>query len=456
MTILPNLVSRAFGWTAAIFYRVERSGERIPDGPVLVTANHPNALLDPLLIFRTVGRPARPLAKAPLFDQLLVGSMLRALGGLPVFRKQDDPALMHRNDDTFRLAIDALKGGAAVQIFPEGISHSNPGLVPLRTGAARIALGAEAESDWRLGLHVVPAGITYRRKPFFRGSALVVIGEPFRIDDLRAEFEADEAGSVRTLTERITERLERIILNLSQSEDQELIETAEVLYAREKGWSSAREREPMAERLPRLQRFAEGLAWLRAHDPERFEHLRHAVVRYRKVATLLGAKEADVPASYPAGSVLWYGLRELVYLLIGAPAALAGIVIWYLPHLATRTAVGFIKTDTESAATYKLATALFIFPLMLAVYVFVAWRLGSGAAAIAVAISVPLLGFVALAWRERWARVREDIGLFGRTLGRRRTRDRLAHYRAGLVREFDAILAQMTAALDSTPAGPAA
>ena len=66
--------------------------------------------------------------------------MLRALGGLPVYRKQDDPAQMHRNDETFRRAIDALKDGDAVQIFPEGRSHSEPGLVELRTGAARIAL----------------------------------------------------------------------------------------------------------------------------------------------------------------------------------------------------------------------------------------------------------------------------------------------------------------------------
>ena len=443
MMNLPDLVSRAFGWTAAVFYRVERSGAGIPDGPVLVTANHPNALLDPLLIFRTVGRAARPLAKAPLFDQVFVGTMLRALGGLPVFRKQDDPTQMHRNDDTFRRAIDALKAGDTVQIFPEGISHSNPGLVPLRTGAARIALGAEAESDWRLGLHIVPAGITYRRKPFFRGHALVVIGAAFRIDDLRAAFEADEAACVRTLTDRMTERLEGIILKLSRSEDQELIDTAEVLYAREKGWSGAREREPLAERLPRLQRFAEGLAWLRAHDPARFERLRHAVVRYRKVATLLGAKEADVPTSYPAGSVVWYGLRETLYLLIGAPAALAGIILWYLPYLATRIAVLFIKPDTESAATYKLAAGIFAFPIMLTLYAFIAWRLGGPAAAAAILIALPLLGFVALAWRERWARVREDIGLFGRALGRRRTRDRLADYRAGLVREFDAVLGEM-------------
>ncbi|MGH7505006.1 MAG: 1-acyl-sn-glycerol-3-phosphate acyltransferase, partial [Longimicrobiales bacterium] len=117
-----------------MFYRLERTGGPIPEGPVLVVANHPNSLLDPLIIFRTAGRPTRPLAKAQLFDQAFVGTLLRGLGGLPIYRRQDGASQMHRNDETFRRAIDALRAGDAVQIYPEGLSHSEPGLAPLRTG----------------------------------------------------------------------------------------------------------------------------------------------------------------------------------------------------------------------------------------------------------------------------------------------------------------------------------
>ena len=443
MALLPTLVARIVGWTAGVFYRVEVTGNQIPDGPVLVTANHHNALLDPMLIFRTVGRPARPLAKAPLFDQVFVGSMLRALGGLPVYRKQDDASQMHRNDETFRRAIEALIAGDAVQIFPEGRSHSEPRLVPLRTGAARIALGAEAQTNWQLGLRIVPVGITYRRKAFFRGSALVIIDEPFTITDLRAEYERDDQSAVRELTDRITQRLLAITLNLSQSEDHELIDTAETLYAHEKGLAAPREREPMAERLPRLQRFAQGLAWLRARDPARVDRLRRAVTRYRKVAGLLGAREADVPRRYPLTALIGYAIRESVYLLIGAPVAMLGTILWYPPYLATRIAVHFIRPEHESVATYKLASAIFAFPIMLAIYIALAWNWWGARAALALALALPLAGLVALAWRERWARVREDLSLFARAVFRRRTRSRLAHYRESLVKEFDAIAADM-------------
>src|SRR5690606_36683731 len=120
--------------------KIESVGGRIPDGPVIVVANHQKSLRDQLVIFRVSGLATRPLAKALLFDQRFVGTMLRGLGGLPVYRAQDDATQMHRNEDTFRCAIAALQDGAAVQIYSEGRSHSEPSLAPMRTGAARIAL----------------------------------------------------------------------------------------------------------------------------------------------------------------------------------------------------------------------------------------------------------------------------------------------------------------------------
>ena len=77
--LLPRIITKLVGWAVAIFYQLERSGPTLPDGPVLVTANHPNSLVDPLVIFHTAGRPTRPLAKAPLFEQALVGTVLRGL-----------------------------------------------------------------------------------------------------------------------------------------------------------------------------------------------------------------------------------------------------------------------------------------------------------------------------------------------------------------------------------------
>jgi glycerol-3-phosphate O-acyltransferase / dihydroxyacetone phosphate acyltransferase len=433
------LLARVLGWTASVFYQVEKTGGPLPTGPVLVTANHPNALLDPLLIFHTAGRSARPLAKAPLFQQVVVGTMLRALGGLPVYRRQDDQAQMHRNDETFRRAVDALHQGDAVQIFPEGRSHSHPGLIELKTGAARIALAAESQSDWRLRLSIVPVGITYRRKSLFRGRALVTVGAPYSIADLRDLYERDAQECVRRLTDRIAERIQVVTLHLTQAEDQELLEVAETLYVRAKGVRGPRQRDDLHERMPRLRQFAEGLAWLRAHDPARYGRLARAVRRYARIVRLLGVREGDVPHRYHPGSVLLYALRAAAYLLIGAVPALLGTAFWYVPYVLPRLVVSRLQLEIESIATWKLALGFFVFPLALVAYTFLAWKFAGGLAGVAVAIALPLLGFVALAWRERWDYVREDARLFLRALSRRRIRLRLARDRQWLMHEFDAI-----------------
>jgi 1-acyl-sn-glycerol-3-phosphate acyltransferase len=410
---------------------------------LLVVANHPNSLLDPLIVFRVAGRPTRPLAKAPLFQQAMVGSVLRALGGLPVYRKQDDPGQMHRNDDTFTAAIDALRQGDAIQIYPEGRSHSEASLVPLRTGAARIALSAETAAGWTLGLRIVPIGLNYRRKSLFRGNALAVIGEPFDILEFRSLHETDPAGAVRALTDRIADRLEDVTLNLTNSDDLDLIETADRLYAREKGLQRWRERDDMAERMPRLQVFARGLAWLRANDPDRHHRLEEAVRSYQRALALFGSNEADVPPRYEFGSVLRYVMREAFWLAIGLPFAVAGTLLWLPAYLAPRVVLPMIRPEFEAVATYKLATGIFAVPITCLLVAVAAWRLVGLWFAPLAAMGALLLGFSALAWHERWLRVREDARVFLRTFARRRDVDRHAALRAALTAEFDQILTRL-------------
>jgi 1-acyl-sn-glycerol-3-phosphate acyltransferase len=430
------------GWAVARFHRIERKGSEIPGGPVLVVANHPNALLDPLVIFRTAGRPTRPLARSGLFEQLFVGAMLRLLGGLPVYRRQDDATQMHRNETTFDAAIDALRRGEAVQIFPEGISHSEPALMSIRTGAARIALAAEAGAEWALGLQIVPIGLTYRRKQRFGGDVLAVIGSPFEIVGYREQFERDPNEAVRELTEEVARQLQVVTLNLTDSEDLELIETAERLYTREKGMHRWREREAAADRLPRLQAFARGLAWLRANDPPRHTRLERTLRLYQQGLGLFGATEADVPPRYRMGEVVWYAIREGLALLLLFPLALVGAVVWTPVYLAPIPVLRAKRPAFESIATWKLATGFFSVPLTCLVGAAIVWWVADTTMAIGALLLLPILGLAVIAFARRWRRVREDTLIFLRAVGRPRSLDRMAGLRSELASEFDRILTE--------------
>lgn len=432
-------ITRTAGWAAGVFQQIERVGGPIPAGPVMVVANHPNSLLDPLVIFRVAGRPTRPLAKAPLFEQRFVGTILRGLGGLPVYRPQDDPAQTHRNDATFDGAIASLRAGDAIQIYPEGRSHSEPSLAPLRTGAARIAFAAEAATAWTLGVLIVPVGLTYHDRSRFRSRVLALVGEPFAIDGLRSLHETDPTAAVRVLTDEIARRLQAVTVNLNRRLDAELIDTAERLYVREKGRSGWRERDPLADRVPRLRAFAAGLAWLREHDPARHDRLTRAVTRYRRRTQLLGVEEGDVPPRYSTGGTLRYVVTQTLLLLAAAPLALAGTVVWYPTYFAPRVTLRVVRPDEDAIATYKLATGIVMVPLTVVAGISAGALLYGPRGIIAAAVLLPVTGFAALAWHERWNRVREDARLFFRVILRKDRRDRLARDRAALVAEFDAV-----------------
>src|SRR6185436_12374607 len=111
--------------------------------------------------------PVQPrfLAKSTLWKIPILRPFLRLAGSIPVYRPQDKEDTS-RNAETFTRAGEVLAQRGAIALFPEGKSHSQPGLQPLRTGAARIVLEAERKHPG-LGVRIVPVGLLFDAKETF-------------------------------------------------------------------------------------------------------------------------------------------------------------------------------------------------------------------------------------------------------------------------------------------------
>ena len=164
-------------WIWFFFERVEvRHPERIPSrGPVLLCINHPNNLIDSLLVGAILPRKVHYLGTATLFRNPLIARILGALGVIPVYRKADDPDQLDRNVEMFTACHQAFDDGQLIAIYPEGATRAEAHVQRIKTGAARIALGYEAHAPGRLT--VVPVGLSFEARKRFRGRVLVSFGE---------------------------------------------------------------------------------------------------------------------------------------------------------------------------------------------------------------------------------------------------------------------------------------
>jgi 1-acyl-sn-glycerol-3-phosphate acyltransferase len=419
MWLLP-LFARVSSLALRTFYRFEVAGARVPPrGPALLVANHPNSLLDPATVVAAAGRPVRFLAKAPLFSDASVGWLVRGAGAIPVFRAQDDPAKMGANEDSFRAAHEALAGGDAVGIFPEGTSHSEPSLAPLKTGAARIALGAAARAGG--AFPVVPVGLVFRRKERFRSAALAVVGEPVPWDDL-AGAGPDDAVAVRELTRRIDEALREVTVNVERWEDAPLVQCAEQVYAAEFGMA-----DDPAERVEREGEAATILARVRRDDLGAWRELARQVARHARVLRTLGLRPADLRLEPRLRTALGWTLRRLAFFLLGVPLAALGTAVFFVPYRLTGVLEARAKPEHDVRATYKLlvgAVCHLTWVLLLAAVtgILIGWK--SGVAALLV---LPALGLLTVAVRNRWDEAVDDARRF--FLLRRRRADLLPELR---------------------------
>lgn len=363
---MRRFIVRLFRFAIEVFYRrVEIVGlENLPrDAPVIFAINHPNGLIDPLFVVCYAPREVSFLAKAPLFRYPLIGWFVKLFDSIPVYRKQDNVA--GSNEETFARAREILTRGGGVAIFPEGTTHSDARLRELKTGAARIALGASLPD-----LAIVPVGIYYSAKGTFRSDVLVLFGAPLQIH---------AAETVDELTRDIERGLAAVTLQADSHAALELVEEAEDIFS---------ERTGVAGEFALRKQFVEGYHYLSEHDPQRLARLGSEVTRF--------AEELRRAKLEPHELVLRFRASTLVRVIVQLPVAAAGALL----HYPTYRLVGFLakrfaRGETELMATIKFIGSLLLYPLTWIVYGVVAYHYFGVVAAIAALLLIPLLGFEA-------------------------------------------------------------
>jgi 1-acyl-sn-glycerol-3-phosphate acyltransferase len=408
---------------AGVFFRqVEVVGlEHVPDsGPVIFAGNHPNSLIDPLLIVVSCGRVVRFAAKDVLFRSPFLRPVLRALGAVPVARRADHAdarAAAARNEAAFDTLIDVLARGGAIGIFPEGLSHDAPQLARLKTGAARIAAGVcLRHPDLRVA--IVPCGLTYMQRRRFRSRVLLQLGVPLVVDAARAA----EPTVVASVTADLDRGLRALTVNAEDWETLRVLDGFRRLY------------QPPAisihDRVELARRF--NAEYPRVKDEEEVKALYARVSAYLDRLEAGGLTDRDLRRALGRGEAAGRIARHLLLIVVWLPLALPGAILHAPAALLVQLAAPVLTPRKDVlAATKLLAGMLLVLASYAAGIAWIAYRAGALAAATAL-IALPLTGYATLQVFDRSASLRRGLTTLLRLLSLGREMETLRAERAAL------------------------
>ena len=419
---------RAAATVALRWYYIDvvvQGSERIPArGPVVVASNHPNALVDALLVSTTLRRRVRLTAKATLFQNPLLAALLRTVGVVPLRRAKDElaarrdaSASVERNTESFRQVTEALVQGSVVLVFPEGISHDQPALAPLKTGAARMALAAS--NAGARGIRLLPLGLVFEQKERLRSRVLVRVGEPIDVDAWRSRTGSDDANR---LTADLDAALRHVTLNFaSEARAQRAVALAAALAAIADAPPALSQSPPYAAEAELARRIEAATDVLENAPSSVTSQADEFIARLSALEVRLAARGiamSDVRISPHLRHGAWFVVRESLIVAFALPVALLGRVVHWLPlrlarSLAMRPLAHDPSRDQPAMRTIVLGFGFVLVWYMLQAAIVARW-LGGGAAVLWIVVLL-LAGQIDFLLGDRlrrgWRRARTYLAL---------------------------------------------
>jgi glycerol-3-phosphate O-acyltransferase/dihydroxyacetone phosphate acyltransferase len=428
-SLVGSLARRVARRLVKIYYpHIKLTGAAlIPEaGPVLFCGNHPNSLVDPLVIGIASGRPVRFMAKAPLFKTPVLGPIMYGLGMIPTYRGSDDSKQVRRNLESLDSSIQFLVEGHAVGIFPEGKSHDAVQVEMVRSGVARIAV--QVVERGASELVIVPLGLNYERKEQFRSSVWVQVGQPIEVEKWLQESGEEGRKAVRALTQEVEKRLKSVVVHLEEPGWEPVLEDLELLIQTGSPSNS----------LPLRKQIADAINYFLTADRPRAEAVAAELQEHRDAVQNCGLTMKSLVIQASGMRLLSKLLGRITGLLAGLLPALLGLVFHLVPFTLTRV--------IASRVTPRGRTAISLYRLLVGLAIYALWYVGAGLLAAGMNVSawsivltlllMPLAGVIALSyWPYAW-QVATQFWRQLRLLGRREECRKLRQDRDSLRSRF--------------------
>ena len=330
-------------------YTIARPHRLKFDGPGIVVSNHPSTLMDPFNAVADMRRIMHFLINYGLVKSKAGSWFFNKFYCIPIKRASDvEKGESRNNAEAFARSNRHLLEGGVLYIAVEGGSEPERRLRTTKSGAARIALAAEADANWKLGLRFLPVGLNYKAPLKFQQDALIEHGEPFEIGAYRERYEDNPVRAIRELTQEIDTRLRACLIDTADDEIDEFLRTGERILQNTKPL-------PPVGDYERTRRLHQSLIELRT-EPENYTAWQTQAARYRD---LLKKAQVNDEIVHAPGVRLW----EILFLILSLPLFLFGAIThlfaFGLPYLIERLA----GIDRSYRSTIRYLSGILLLPI---------------------------------------------------------------------------------------------
>jgi len=243
---------------------------------------------------------------------------------------------------TFEACFQVLERGEAIGIFPEGITHDDPQLKPIKSGPARMALELEHRHGGKLGLQIVPVGLTFRAKDIYRSDVLVHFGEPILASEFLSGYPARRRECIDGLSQQIEQRIQSLIVHLCRIERGRVVEAVKRLYLERLVVSNRVIHEPVSPRAEELlltQAIANAVEVSFEKHPERAAAFVKTLDEYERRLSRLKLTDRLLASAPNKHRVFLRTLASALLVVVGAPIAAYGWIHRWAPYLLIQKAV---------------------------------------------------------------------------------------------------------------------
>ncbi|MCH8318113.1 MAG: 1-acyl-sn-glycerol-3-phosphate acyltransferase [Bacteroidetes bacterium] len=339
-----------------------RNAEFVPtDVPLVIVANHPSSFMDPLVVGAFIRQKLYFITKGVMFNNKILRWIFNKMYMIPVYRPFETPELMYKNEATFKHCYNLLAKKKSIIIFPEGISETVRRLRKFKTGPARIALGAEKENNFELKVAIIPVGINYSNPHRFQSELFVNFSKPIDISQFFDLYKKDEFKAVRALTGHIKERIAAHTIDIENEALDELVKNIEVIYkSRLKKEFEISPDEKERDYLL-TKEIVEAVYHFHRQDPKGVEKVKRKIQQYTDDLEKLELKDHLLKKASRKDSLLLYSLKTIVYLLLGFPFYLYGLINNYLPYKIPDFLANTLTKREDFYGAITMTTGIFTF-----------------------------------------------------------------------------------------------